>query len=102
MAIDVSGWTLRGGVDADADVDGKEKGKGKGKGKDFKFEFSPGTVIPARSRVLVARDVLGLKAHVLGQLPQTHAFIQGPFKGGLSSQGLTLRDAQGEVIHALA
>lgn len=62
--VDMSGWRFDGGIT---------------------FDFPEGTILPARSHRVVARDPVALEAAT------GHAGALGPFNGALANQGETLR-----------
>lgn len=72
LAVDVSGWRLRGGID---------------------FVIPVGTVIPAGGFLVVAQNPMALQA-------KFGVTALGPWTGALDSDGeqITLRDAAGQVI----
>ncbi len=78
IAVDVSDWRITGGVE---------------------FTFQPGTVIPPGKRVYVSPDVTVFRARATSPKGGESRFVQGPYKGHLSSLGetLTLLDADGAM-----
>ena len=79
IAVDISGWTLEGGVD---------------------FAFQGGTVIPAGGRLHVSPDVNAFRARAQSPRGGEGLFVQGGYAGHLSSFGETVRlhDASGNQI----
>ena len=80
VAIDLSGWTLRG---------------------EIRHRFRPGTVIPAGRTLHVARDVAAFRARTRSPKRGESAFVQGNYSGQLSARGgwIELLDPAGTVIH---
>jgi hypothetical protein len=85
-AVDISGWTISGGVD---------------------FTFPGGCVIPSgggavenRGRLFVARDPAGFRARPVAPMANQFCLCVGPYDGQLSARGetLELRDATGALI----
>src|SRR5688572_163454 len=72
--VDVSRWTLRGGID---------------------FDFAEGTVVPAGGRLVLALDPAALRA-----ASGYDGAILGPFSGRLDNSGerLTLRNNSGRLM----
>ena len=78
-ALDISGWTLSGGVE---------------------FRFAPGTVIPAGSSLYLAENLSAFRARTSGPRGGQGLFVIGDFKGRLrSGELLELSDAAGELRH---
>ncbi len=88
QAIDISGWTLEGGID---------------------HTFQGGTVIPAgngtaaaqyQGLLHVAKDAFAFRARATGPTGGQRRFVQGNYAGQLSARGetVTLRDAAGIPI----
>ncbi len=81
-AVDVSGWQLDGGVN---------------------FSFLPGTVIPAGGSLYVSPDVRAFRSRAEGPSGGQSLFVQGGYRGHLSSFGETIRlvAADGAEIDSL-
>jgi len=79
VAIDLSGWTLRGEV---------------------RHRFRPGTVIPAGRTLHVARDVAAFRSRTTSPKRGEGVFVQGNYSGQLSARGgwLELVDPAGAVV----
>ena len=79
IAVDISDWTLSGGVD---------------------FTFQGGTVIPASGRLYVSPDVTAFRARSARPRGGEGAFVQGGYRGHLSAFGetVTLSDFDGNEI----
>lgn len=73
-AVDVSGWTVSGGID---------------------HTFRPGTVIPANSHLYLANSATAFRARTSGPTGGQKLFVQGGWSGSLSARGesLVLKDA---------
>ncbi len=78
-AVDISGWTVKGGVD---------------------FTFKPGTVIPAGGSLYVARNVRAFRNRAVSPKGDEGLFVQGNFQGQLSARGETLElyDGLGRLL----
>ena len=74
-AVDVSGWTLQGGVS---------------------FTFQPGTIMPTGRVLYVSPDVNAFRARTNA----SGSFVQGPYAGQLSARGETVRlyDEAGRLV----
>ena len=69
VAVDLSGWTLGGGV---------------------RFEIPAGTVIPAGGSLYVSPDVKAFRERSLSPRGGEQRFLVGPYSGKLSSEGETI------------
>ena len=78
-AVDVSGWTLGGGVD---------------------FTFKGGTVINAAGSLYVSPRQAAFRARTVSPKGGEGKFVVGPYDGQISSRGelITLRDAAGGLV----
>jgi hypothetical protein len=78
-AIDLSGWTLEGGV---------------------RHSFQPGTVIAAGSSLYLSPDVATFRNRAASPTGGESRFVQGNYSGHLSNLGevLTIRDHQGAEV----
>lgn len=78
-AIDLSGWSLSGGVD---------------------FSFLPGTIIEGGGRLFVSPDVASFRNRAASPTGGEGLYVEGPYEGQISARGelITLRDGDGEVI----
>jgi hypothetical protein len=76
--IDISGWSLGGGVG---------------------FGFAPGTVIPRQGDLYVSPDTLAFRSRTAAPTGGQRHLVVGPYSGHLSNFGeeLALRDASGAV-----
>jgi len=79
IAVDVSGWMITGGID---------------------HTFAPGTVIPSGESFYISPDVNTFRARAASPKGGEGRFIQGAYKGHLSSFGetLNLHDAEGNLL----
>jgi hypothetical protein len=69
FAADISGWTVSGGVT---------------------HTFAPGTVVPAGGAMYLSPNAKAFRARALSPKGGQHLFVQGGYKGHLSSWGETL------------
>ncbi len=81
-AIDISGWTLRGGI---------------------RHEFQPGTVIPASGTLYLSPNVAAFFRRTSGPSGGQSLFVQGGYEGHLSSRGETVElvDLADKVVTSL-
>ncbi len=79
FAADISGWKLSGGV---------------------KHKFPGGTVIPANSSMYLTPNALAFRSRAVSPTGGEHRFVQGNYKGHLSSWGeeLVITDANDNVV----
>ncbi|MES2706848.1 MAG: lamin tail domain-containing protein [Verrucomicrobiota bacterium] len=82
-AVDVSGWTVSGGID---------------------HTFRPGTVIPANSKMYLANSAPAFRARTTGPTGGQKLFVQGGWSGSLSARGetLTLKNPVGLTVAGLS
>ncbi|MBN2023480.1 MAG: lamin tail domain-containing protein [Pirellulales bacterium] len=83
VAVDVSGWTITGGVE---------------------LTFKPGTVIPAGGSIYVSPDIAAFRLRTTGPRGGQQLLVVGDYDGHLSSLGetLTLRGADGALVEEIA
>ena len=82
MAVDVSGWTLRGQI---------------------RHTFRPGTVIPAGRTLYVSPDVTAFRSRTASPKAGENHFVQGNYDGQLSARGGTVElvDPSNRVVSTL-
>ncbi len=82
-AVDVSGWTVEGGV---------------------AFTFWPGTVVPPGGLLYVSPDVRQFRARTTGPRGGRGLFVVGPYQGQLSARGepLVVKNQQGQTVETHA
>ena len=80
-AVDLSGWRLEGGV---------------------RFTFKPGTVIPARSGLIVSPNVKAFRSRSASPKGGERRLVVGPYDGNLSAWGdsLLLVDSGGRLVQS--
>ncbi len=80
FAIDMSGWTLSGGV---------------------AFTFDPGTVIVSGGEFYVSPDLPAFRARATGPSGGQELFVVGPYNGYVAAgERIILSDQSGQVIHS--
>jgi spore coat protein CotH len=82
VAVDISGWRLTDGVE---------------------FTFAPGTVIPSEGTLFVSPNVNAFRARATGPSGGQRRFVQGGYRGHLSSFGetVTLLAGDDQVVDTL-
>ncbi|MGV3774699.1 MAG: CotH kinase family protein [Verrucomicrobiales bacterium] len=82
FAVDISGWTVQGGVD---------------------HSFAPGTVLPANGVLYLSPDVNSFRQRQSSPRAGQSLFVQGNYQGQLSARGetLELKDKTGRLVKSL-
>ena len=79
ISLDISGWKIAGGID---------------------FTFRPGTVIASNGSIYLSPNVKAFRSRTTGPRGGQGLFVQGPYKGQLSTRGesLLLTDTTGRSV----
>ncbi len=80
VAVDISGWTIEGGID---------------------FTFPPGCVIPAKGSVYAVPDLPTFRSRTSGPSGNQSLLVVGPYQGHISPQEtLELHNATGALVNS--